>query len=134
MRWHDTAWGGGRSSEGDVTAYKLYMVGSAKIKSGKFEEATKWWKHKGLPDIRSRPWVKSIKCYAGQFGLAGEYDIEIWEEIEDYAAMDAMDKWIEEDPKRAEKNRELWKEGNELFEWGPTRLMGDWPESSLLPD
>jgi hypothetical protein len=29
---------------------------------------------------------------------------------------------------------EYWKEANDLFEWGPSRLMGDWPESSLLPE
>jgi len=114
--------------------YKLFMVGTVKIRPGKFVEATKWWKEKGLPDLRTRPWTKSIKCYAGQFGLAGEYDIEIWQEIENYAVMDSMDKWIEEDPKRAEKTRDIWKEGNDYFEWGPTKLMGDWPESSLLPD
>jgi hypothetical protein len=65
---------------------------------------------------------------------AREYYIEIWEEIENYAAMDAMDKWLEEDPKRAAKMRDMWKEGNEYFEWGPAKLMGDWPESSLMPD
>ena len=31
-----------------MEAYKLYMVGSAKIKPGKFVEATNWWKEKGL--------------------------------------------------------------------------------------
>ena len=117
-----------------MEAYKLYMVGSAKIKPGKFVEATNWWKEKGIPDILSRPWTKSVRCYASQFGLGGEYDIEVWQEIENYAAMDQMDTWTIEDPERAAQNREVWKEAGELFEWGPTRLMGDWPESSLLPD
>jgi hypothetical protein len=114
--------------------YKLFMVSTFKIKPGKGVEATKFWREKGLPDIRSRPWVKSLRCYAGQFGLAGEYQIEVWEEIENYAAMDAMDTWIEEDPKRMMKLIEMWKEGNDYFEPGPSRLMGDWPESSLLPE
>jgi len=114
--------------------YKIFMVSTFKIKPGKGVEATKFWREKGLPDIRSRPWVKSLRCYAGQFGLAGEYQIEIWEEIADYAAMDAMDKWFEEDPKRTARMIEMWKGGSEYFEEGPTRLMGDWPESSLLPD
>jgi hypothetical protein len=117
-----------------MEAYRLYLVGTAKIKSGKFVEATKWWKEKGAPDLLSRPNVKSLQCYAGQFGLGGEYDIEIWQEIENYAAMDHWDAWIVEDPERAAKVRELWQEANELFEWGPNRLMGDWPESSLLPE
>jgi hypothetical protein len=117
-----------------MEVYRLFLVGQAKIKSGKFAEATKWWKEKGIPDILSRPYTKSLKCYARQFGLGGEYDIEIWQEIENYAAMDQMDTWILEDPERAKKASELWKEADELFEWGPNRLMGDWPESSLLPD
>ena len=117
-----------------MEAYKLYLVGTAKIKPGKFVEATKWWQEKGIPDILSRPYTKSLRCYAGQFGLSGQYDIEVWQEIENYAAMDAMDAWTIEDPERAAKNIEYWQEANELFEWGPSRLMGDWPESSLLPD
>ena len=117
-----------------MTEYKLFMVGTAKIKAGKGPEATRWWREKGLPDIRSRPWAKSAKSYAVQFGLGGEYEIETWVEIEDYAAMDVMDDWVIEDPERAEKNRNMWKEAAEYFEWGPRRLMGDWPESSLLPD
>jgi len=116
-----------------MNEYKLYLVGYAKIKPGKFVEATKWWSEKGAPDTLSRPWTKSLKCFAGQFGLGGEFDIEIWQEIENYAALDEIDKWIIEDPKKAEEIREMWKEANELFEWGPNRLMGDWPESSLLP-
>ena len=117
-----------------MEAYKLYLVGSAKIKQGKFEEATKWWKEKGVPDILSRPWTKSLKCYASQFGLGGEYTIEVWQELENYAALDQMDAWIIKDPKRDAEIRKIWQEADELFEWGPNRLMGDWPESSLLPD
>jgi hypothetical protein len=117
-----------------MAEYKLFMVHTSKIKSGKFVEATKWWGEKGLPDIRSRPWAKSVKSYSVQWGLGGEYSIETWTEIEDYAAMDVMDNWVIEDPERAKKNLEMWQEANDYFEWGPTRLMGDWPESSLLSE
>jgi len=113
--------------------YKLYLVGYADIKPGKFKEATKWWKDKGAPDLLSRPWTKSLKCYAGQFGLGGEYSIEIWQEIENYAVLDQIDSFIIEDPKRDAEIQKIWDEANEYFEWGPNRLMGDWPESSLLP-
>jgi hypothetical protein len=51
-----------------MEVYRLFLVGHAKIKSRKFDEATKWWKEKGIPDILSRPYIKSLKCYAGQFG------------------------------------------------------------------
>ena len=116
-----------------MEVYKIYLVGYAKVKPGKFVEATKWWREKGAPDITSRPWTKSLRCFAGQFGLGGEYDIEIWQEIENYAALDQIDKWLIDDPDKAAEVREIWKEADELFEWGPNRLMGDWPESSLLP-
>ena len=117
-----------------MAEYKIFLVGTAKIKPGKFEQATKWWREKGVPDILSRPWTKSLRCYAGQFGLGGEYDIESWQEIENYAVLDQMDQWLIEDPERAAKIRDIWQEAQEYFEWGPTRLMGDWPESSLLPE
>ena len=117
-----------------MTEYRLFMVSTSKVKPEKFVEASKWWTEKGLPDLRSRPWAKSVRSYAVQFGFGGEYIIETWTEIEDYAALDEMDKWVIDDPARAEENRDMWKEANDYFEWGPSRLMGDWPESSLLPD
>ena len=110
--------------------YKLYWVGQGKVKTGKYIEAIKWWKEKAAPDILADPWTKSLKCFAGQFGLGGEYTIEIWQEIESYAAFDKMDKFWEEDSDSANKKLEIMKEGNEFFDWGPSRLMGDWPESS----
>jgi hypothetical protein len=117
-----------------MTAYKLYWVATAKIKPGKWEEATKWWREKGAPDLRSEPWNRSLRTYAGQFALSGEYEIEVWQEIENYAAFDKMDEWYEEDPVRAKKKNDFWQESEEYFEWGPARLVGDWPESSLLPE
>lgn len=111
--------------------YKLYWVGSAKVKPGKDSEATKWWREKGAPDILADPWTKSLKCYAVQFGLGGEYTIEIWQEIESYGSFDHMDKDIFEFPDKYKKKQKMWDEANEYFEWGPNRLMGDWPESSL---
>lgn len=117
-----------------MTEYKKFIVDTARIRPGKLADAARWWRDRGLPDLRSQPWAKSVKSYIVQFGLGGEYAVEIWVEIDDYAAMDAMDNWIIEDPERAEKNRDLWKEANEYYEWGPARLMGDWPESLSLPD
>ena len=112
-------------------AYKLYWVGQWKIKAGKSAEAVKWWEEKGKPNILSKPWTKSLRIYAGQFGLGGEYTIEIWSELESYAAFDEMDKFWEENSEEAKKFAEVWKEANEYLEFGPSRLMGDWPESYL---
>lgn len=111
--------------------YKLYWVGQAKIKPGKYTEANKWWREKGAPDILSDPWTVSLRCYAAQFGLGGEYAIEIWQEIENYAAFDRMDKEIFDNPEKIHEKREIWKEARDYFEWGPNRLMGDWPESGV---
>jgi len=57
--------------------------------------------------------------------------MEIWTELESYASFDEMDKFWEEDSDDAKKFGKVWKEANDYFEWGPTRLMGDWPESSF---
>jgi hypothetical protein len=48
--------------------------------------------------------------------------------------LDQIDQWIIDDPQKAASKQAMWQEANDYFEWGPTRLMGDWPESSLLPD
>ena len=110
--------------------YKLYWVGQGKIRPGKFSEAIQWWTEKAAPDILSDPWTKSLKCYASQFGLGGEYTIEIWQEIESYGSFDEMDEFWVKESDASKKKLEIMKEGNEYFEWGPSRLMGDWPESS----
>lgn len=118
-----------------MSAYRLYWVMNGKIKPGKYEEAAKWWRERGAPDMLSEPWTVSLHVYAGQFGLSGDHDIEVWQEIKDYAAFDRIDKWwFEDDPTGAKKKQDLWRESNEYFEWGPARLMGDWPESGLLPE
>ena len=111
--------------------YKLYWVHLAKIKPGKFAEAAKWWKEKAEPDILADPWTKSLKCYAVQFGLGGEYSIEFWQEIGSYGDFDKIDKFWEEGSKRTKEKLEISLEGNNYFEWGPSRLIGDWPESSV---
>lgn len=114
--------------------YRLYWVTQFKIKQGKGEEATKWWREKGAPDILAEPWTKSLRCYAGQFGLGGGYDFEVWQELETYAAFDSMDQDMIDNPDKYREKREFWRESFEIFEWGPSRLMGDWPESSLIPE
>lgn len=111
--------------------YRLYWVGQAKIKPGMGAQATKWWQEKGAPDILSDPWTKSLRCFAIQFGLGGEYSIEVWQELENYEAFDKMDLWFLDNPDKAKTKQEIWEEANDYFEWGPNRLMGDWPESSV---
>lgn len=117
-----------------MEAYRLYWVTAGKVKPGKSTEATRWWAEKAAPDIRSDPWTKSLNAYAVQFGLGGEYTIEIWQEIENYAAFDAMDQSFIGDQGEALKKLELWEEGQQFFDWGPSRLMGDWPQSSFDRD
>ena len=67
-------------------------------------------------------------------GVSWGHAIEIWQELENYAALDKMDAWYDEDPTGAKKKLDLWKESYDYFEWGPARLMGDSPESGLLQD
>ena len=97
-----------------MEAYKLYWVTQAKIKPGKNKEAIKWWKEKAEPNILADPWTKSLRWYAVQFGLGGEYSIEIWQEVGSYAAFDEIDKFWEEGSDAAKKRIETGKEGIEL--------------------
>lgn len=109
--------------------YRIYFVGTARSRPGKASEASKWWREEGEPFYASLPGVKSLQTYAAQFGLGGAYNLEFWYEIDDYAVMDAWDKVMSEDPG---KYGPKFAKFAELFEGGPSRIMGDWPESRLV--
>jgi hypothetical protein len=109
--------------------YRIYYVNKVKSKPGKSAAAAKFWGEKGLAFHKSFPGVKDVHAYASQFGLGDEYGLEIWIEIENYAVMDRWDKDIEANP---QKYGPFFTEFNDLFESGPSRLLGDWPESYLI--
>ena len=79
--------------------------------------------------FESAPGVKSARAYAVQFRLGGEYYLEMWIEKENYAAYDRMDEDMFANPQKYAAIGEA----QDLFEWGPARVMGDWPESQWLP-
>lgn len=111
-------------------AYKIYYVAPAKTKPGKGTEAAKWWREKGKAAYESMPGIKSAHAYAAQFGLGGEYGLEIWMEMENYAALDRIDEDLE-------ANREKYAafgETDDLLDFGPARLMGEWPQSFWSPE
>ena len=110
--------------------YRIYVVDTFKIKPGKEKEAVKWWQEKGKALFESIPSTKSLRAYAVQFGLGGEYSIEIWAEVKNYAYFDLLDKDMEQNPQKFSPI----KEAQDLFDWGPTRIMGDWPESEFMPE
>lgn len=112
-----------------MEGYRIYLVLTAKCKPGKEDEAVKWWQEKGKALWESMPGVKSVRAYAVQWLLGGERVREFWTEIENYAALDRMDEDLEGNP---QKYAALG-EAEELFEWGPGRLMGDWAESHWSP-
>ena len=112
-----------------MDTYRIFFVGTARSKPGIDGEAAKWWTEKGKPFYESMPGVKSLRTYAGQFGLDGKYSIEFWYEIENYGVMDQWDIDMLAHPDRYGP---IFKEYGELFENGPSRLMGDWPESRLI--
>ena len=108
--------------------YRIFYVSTARPRPGKGSEAANWWKETGKPFFESIPGVKSLQTFAGQFGLSGEYGIEFWYELENYAVMDLWDKDVAANP---QKYGSIFQEFNELFDSGPSRVMGDWPESRL---
>ena len=77
----------------------------------------------------SFPGVKSVKAYGAQFGLGTKFGLEIWLEMENYAAYDRIDVDLEANPQKYA----AMDESNDLFDFGPARVMGDWPESSWSP-
>ena len=110
--------------------YRIYVVSTAKVKPGKGSAAMKWWREKGKPMMEAAPGTKSVRAYAAQFGLGGEYGLEIWREVENYASFDRLDEDLDANPQKYA----AWFEARELLEWGPSRLMGDWPESLFSAD
>jgi len=120
----------GKKEVSSMEEFRIYFVYTAKFKPGKRKEALKWWQEKGKAFKESFPGTKSVRAYAVQFGLGGEYYIEIWVERENYASLDLLDKDIDQNPQKYSPI----KEAQELFDWGPSRIMGDWPESVFIPE
>lgn len=112
-----------------MDAYGIFFVGTARTKPGKAAAAAQWWGEKGYDSYRSLPGVKSLRTYAGQFGLSGDYGIEFWYEVDNYAVMDRWDEAIAADP---QEYGPLFEEFAEFFDVGPSRMMGDWLESRLV--
>lgn len=108
--------------------YGLYFVSKAKTKPGKAGAAGVWWREKGKAFYESLPGVKSVRVFATQFGLGDDFGHELWVEIASYAV---MDQWDEDIVVHPDKYGPIFREFDELFESGPSRLMGDWPESHL---
>ena len=111
-----------------MEAFKIYYVFTMNVKPGKSNEATKWWQEKGKAVYESTPGVKAVKSYAVQFGLGGNH-IEIWLEMENYAAFDRIDEDLESNPQKYA----AFGESQDLFESSSARVMGDWPESHWSP-
>jgi hypothetical protein len=116
-----------------MEAYRIFYVSEAKVKPGKFKEAVKFWNEKLAPDLREDPWTKSLNSYAVQFGLGGEYTLQIWQEVASYSTFDDMDKAWLEDQDFSKRKLGVWEESQKYFDWGPSKIMGDWPESSVTP-
>lgn len=108
--------------------YKIFFVGTARPRPGNESKAAKWWEETGQQFYESLPGIKSLQVFSSQFGLGEVYGIEFWYELENYAVMDQWDEVIASDPKKFGPN---FRRFNELFESGPSRLVGSWPESRL---
>ena len=112
-----------------MSIYRIFYVGTSKSKPVKAGEGAKWFREKGQAYFESYSGVKSVQTFATQFGLGQDQGYEFWFEIEDYAV---LDQWDADMIKYPEKYGPGWVEYTELIDSGPSRLMGDWPESRLL--
>jgi hypothetical protein len=114
-----------------VGKYRIYEVSTARIKPGKGAAVVKWWHEKGKAVYEVSPGTKSVKAYAVQFRLGSQYQLEIWREIEDYGTYDRLDEDVLAHP----ENYAAFDEATNMLEFGPRRLMGDWPQSQFgVPD
>ena len=115
-----------------MSDYRIYWVATAKprpsLEPGVLE---KWWRERGKGLHESIPGVKSVRVYQGQWGLgSGQYPLEIWLELENYAAFDRID---EDVMTNMGKWSDTLKEVGEYWESGPYfRLVGEWPECSFM--
>ena len=110
-----------------MSAYRIYYVTTGRPKAGKIEAAGRWWAEVGLKSFEAMPGTKSVRAYITQFGLgAGEFPLEIWQELQSYAAFDEMDKGAEFDI-AAYTNFQT--DFNKYYDLGPCRIMGEWPAS-----
>jgi len=112
-----------------VGKYRIYEVNTVKIKPGKGAAAVEWWHEKGKAAFEVSPGTKSVKAYGVQFGFGGEYQLEIWREIEEYGTYDRLDEDIAAHPEKYAAFFEV----DDFLVFGPTRLMGEWPESHYSP-
>lgn len=110
-----------------MDTYRIYYVTTAKPKTGKVDAAAQWWTQTGRKQFESKPGIKSVRAYITQMGLSGAaFPLEIWQEIEKYAAFDQWDEKTRTDP--------VWfvtflTELHQYYELGPSRIMGEWSVS-----
>jgi hypothetical protein len=112
-----------------VENYRIYEVTSIRIKPNKGRDAVEWWHQRGKTAFETGPGTKSVSAYAVQFGFGGQYQLEVWREIESYGTYDRLDEDLVSNPEKYTGFRET----SDFLEFGPTRLMGDWPESQFTP-
>jgi hypothetical protein len=113
-----------------VVKYRIYEVTSIRIKPTKGRDAAAWWRDRGQAGFEARPGTKSVRAYAVQFGFGGQYQLEVWGEIESYGTYDQLDEDLASSPQKYAGFDGV----SDVLEFGPTRLMGDWPESQFNPD
>ena len=105
---------------------RIYWVGKFKIKSGMDSIAGDWWRELGKPDILTEACTKSLRTYAVQFALGGKYNIEVWQELENFAVLDSIDKDVQENMNFYLRHMAHLQDAEGFIEWGPARLMREW--------
>jgi hypothetical protein len=110
-----------------MDTYRIYYVTTAKPKTGKVEAAARWWAETGRKQFESKPGTKSVRAYITQMGLSSEaFPLEIWQEIENYAAFDQWGQKTRSDPAWFVT---FFTELHQYYDLGPSRIMGEWSES-----
>jgi hypothetical protein len=117
-----------------IVPTRIYWVGQFKVKSGMDTVAREWWREKGKPDILAEACTKSLRAYAVQFALGGKYTVEIWQELENFAVLDTIEKDVQDNLEFYLQHMEHLQEAESFIEWGPARLLREWLKPSNEPD
>ena len=107
----------------------LFHVFTLRARQGKGDALVTWWRETALDVFRSLPGIKSVRALQTQYLLGGEYDLEWWFELENWAGYDQVTQAFATNPQLGAALAEQ----DSLVEFGPSRVVAEWPDPRFPP-